>query len=147
MNNAGIVRVGDIESHSLEDGNAMIAVNLTGVFPGMKTAVPERKKSGHGSDINISSIAGPQGFGSMASYNATKYAVRGLTKSAALDLGPAGVRVNSVHPGLILTPMTEGADHSRQHVAMKGPGRQSRCPRWFCSWPGTTRRSPRAPSS
>lgn len=119
VNNAGIARLGDIATHSDDDWHATIAVNLTGMFFGMKATIPELKRSSNASIINISSIAGLQGFGSMAAYNASKFGIRGLTKSAAIDLGPVGIRVNSVHPGLIRTRMTEGANHDQHHVAMK----------------------------
>lgn len=122
VNNAGIVTVGPIEEYPVESWQKMLDVNLTGVFLGIKAATPEITKSERGSIVNVSSVAGIQGYGVMSAYNASKYGVRGLTKSVAIDLAQHGVRVNSVHPGLIRTPMTEGADQSQPHVAMQRGG-------------------------
>ena len=83
----------------------MIDVNQVGVFLGMREAAPAMIPRGGGSIVNISSIAGLRGGGGAFGYTASKWAVRGMTKAAAVALGPYGIRVNSVHPGLIETAM------------------------------------------
>jgi 3alpha(or 20beta)-hydroxysteroid dehydrogenase len=83
-------------------------VNQTGVFLGMQTVAPHMQAQRSGSIVNISSIAGLRGASACFAYAATKWAVRGMTKGAAQELGPFGVRVNSVHPGIIDTPMMGG---------------------------------------
>lgn len=122
VNNAGVVRSTPIDEHSLEDWNLVIDVNLTGSFYGIRSAAAALKASGRGSIINISSAAGLQGFGGITGYNASKFGVRGLTKSAALDLGPYNVRVNTVHPGLIRTPLLQGMEFPQDHVALHRMG-------------------------
>jgi 3alpha(or 20beta)-hydroxysteroid dehydrogenase len=110
VNNAGIGRMGNLEGTSLDDYMQVIRVNQVGVFLGMKAVSEAMKAQRSGSIVNISSIAGMNGFnksGSIA-YAASKWAVRGMTKSAAQELGSFGVRVNSVHPGYIDTPMLRG---------------------------------------
>ena len=89
----------------LDDWNRVVAVNQTGVFLGMQAVAPAMIERGGGSIVNISSIAGLRSAGTCFAYGATKWAVRGMTKSAARELGPHGVRVNSIHPGIIDTPM------------------------------------------
>lgn len=118
VNNAGIVNFASIEGYTLEQWNTVIAVNLTGTFNGIKAAIPALKQSKHGSIINISSIAGIRGYEHIPAYTASKFGIRGLTKSAALDLGPQGIRVNSVHPGVISTPMTAGTITDMSRVAL-----------------------------
>ncbi|ANP73393.1 SDR family oxidoreductase [Cryobacterium arcticum] len=122
VNNAGIVNFASIEEYTLESWNSIIAINLTGVFLGIKAAVPAIIRSSAGSIINVSSTAGLQGYEALPGYVAAKYGVRGLTKAVALDLGKYNVRVNSVHPGAIATPMTEGLDLPQKHVALHRVG-------------------------
>ncbi|MBP1134302.1 3alpha(or 20beta)-hydroxysteroid dehydrogenase [Arthrobacter sp. PvP023] len=118
VNNAGIVNFGRIDEYPLEEWSRIIDVNLTGVFNGIKAAAPSLALNGAASIINISSIAGVRGYESLAGYTASKWGVRGLTKSAALDLGGTGTRVNSVHPGVIETPMTAGMTFDTVHVPL-----------------------------
>ncbi|WP_395245471.1 glucose 1-dehydrogenase [Agromyces sp. MMS24-K17] len=122
VNNAGIANFGPIEEYTLEAWDQIIAINLTGVFYGIKAAIPALKASGKGSIINISSTAGLQGYEALPGYNAAKYGVRGLSKNAALDLGRYNIRVNSVHPGVIRTPMTDALDTPQNHVALHRVG-------------------------
>ncbi|NUP75386.1 MAG: SDR family oxidoreductase [Sinomonas sp.] len=107
VNNAGIFTRGSVEEADVDEWRRTIDIDLTGNFLGMKAAVPVMKERG-GSIINISSIAGLVGFKNRAAYAAAKWGVQGLTKTSALDLGPYGIRVNSVHPGSVNTPMTAG---------------------------------------
>ena len=119
VNNAGIGAYAPIEQYSNAEWDKIIAINLTGVFSGIKAAVPALKQAGGGSIINMSSLAGMRGEAGMSGYVATKWAVRGLTKAAALDLARYGIRVNSVHPGVVRTPlMAEGPQPGTSHVAM-----------------------------
>ncbi|MBL7315372.1 SDR family NAD(P)-dependent oxidoreductase, partial [Escherichia coli] len=105
--NAGILNIGTIEDYALTEWQRILDVNLTGVFLGIRAVVKPMKEAGRGSIINISSIEGLAGTVACHGYTATKFAVRGLTKSTALELGPSGIRVNSIHPGLVKTPMTD----------------------------------------
>ncbi|MEZ5229623.1 MAG: glucose 1-dehydrogenase [Acidimicrobiales bacterium] len=107
VNNAGIFRTASLFNTSLADWNLMLSINQTGVFLGLRTVGLVMRNQGFGSIINISSVAGLGGARGAHAYGATKWAVRGMTKSAALELAPDGVRVNSVHPGIIETAMLE----------------------------------------
>lgn len=107
VNNAGIFQVIGVADTSLEDWNRMIAINQTGVFLGIREVGRKMCEQGSGSIINISSIAGMGGVPMAFAYSASKWAVRGMTKSAAIGFAPHGVRVNSVHPGIIETAMLE----------------------------------------
>ena len=107
VNNAGIVIQNSIENTSLEEYRKTIYINQDGVFLGMKHVLPSMKKAKGGSIINISSIAGIVGGANNMAYTASKFAVRGMTKAAAAEFAEFGIRVNSVHPGVIRTPMTE----------------------------------------
>lgn len=109
MNNAGIFESARLLNTSTEMWNKMLAVNQTGVFLGMRTAAPAMIEAGNGgSIINTSSVAGLEGVFGATAYGATKWAVTGMTKTAAKELGRHGIRVNSIHPGVILTEMVDG---------------------------------------
>ena len=108
VNNAGVVGTAKgVEDESLEDWSAVVAINQTGVFLGMKHAIRVMKRLGGGSIINTSSIWGVAGTQDYVAYQATKGAVRMLTRSAALTYARDGIRVNSVCPGLVMTPMLD----------------------------------------
>jgi 3alpha(or 20beta)-hydroxysteroid dehydrogenase len=118
VNNAGILTIGTIERTSPEDFRRTLEVNLTGAWLGMHVAVPSIRRAGGGSIVNVSSSAGLQGYANLGAYVASKWGLRGLTKTAALELGPSGIRVNLIHPGPIRTPMIAGIDAS---IAEKQP--------------------------
>jgi 3alpha(or 20beta)-hydroxysteroid dehydrogenase len=109
VNNAGILHFQTLDKTTLEDFDRVLRVNVHGVFLGMKAVTPSMIRAGGGSIVNISSTAGLQGLPHLGAYVASKWAVRGLTKTAAIDLGTRGIRVNSVHPGGIDTPMIAGS--------------------------------------
>ena len=105
VNNAGIGIGGSILDFTLEDWQRQQAINLDGVFLGVKHSVPAMRETGGGSIINMSSVAGLKGAANLAAYNATKGGVRLFTKGVALECAQWNVRVNSVHPGIIDTPI------------------------------------------
>ena len=105
INNAGIWITTPLIGGSLEDYRRVIEVNQVGVFLGMREAAPAMIERGGGSIVNISSVAGLRGGGTAFGYTASKWAVRGMTKGAAVALGRYNIRVNSIHPGLIDTAM------------------------------------------
>lgn len=107
VNVAGIVYWEGIEDTDESSWDRVIAVNQTGTWLGMRAAMPHLRASGNASVINTSSILGLIGSGGAAAYHASKGAVRLLTKTAAVEYATAGVRVNSVHPGVIATPMIQ----------------------------------------
>ena len=130
VNNAGMGDLATIEDTSLEDWERTISVDQTGVFLGMKTAAAALAASDHGSVVNISSIFGTSGgFGTSPAYHAAKGAVRTLTKNVALHWADRGVRVNSVHPGFIDTPIlasTKGTEFEKAMIGLTPMGRLGR---------------------
>ena len=111
INNAGIFEGGTVMDTSLESYMRTININQVGVFLGMKAVAPQMVKQQSGSIINISSVAGLSGTPGFLAYGASKWAVRGMTKGVAKELAAFGVRVNSIHPGIIDTPMLQTFDN------------------------------------
>jgi len=105
VNNAAILRVAPLAETTLDDYMHVIGVNQIGTFLGMRAAIPAMSRAGGGSIVNISSIDGIGSKNGLVAYSASKGAVRSMTKTAALELGHLGIRVNSVHPGGMFTPM------------------------------------------
>lgn len=116
VNNAGIVAYGAIEQMEERDYRRVIDVNQVAVFLGMKSVIASMKRAAGGSIINISSVAGLFGASHVLAYTASKFAVRGMSKSAAIELAPYNIRVNSVHPGMITTPMTAPTPESEASI-------------------------------
>ena len=129
VNNAGIAEAAPLAQMTLESYRRVTEVNQTGVFLGMRSVVEPMTKAGGGSILNISSIDGLVGMNNIISYVASKWAVRGMTKTAAMELAPRGIRVNSIHPGFIHTHLAVveeahlAATHARldAHTARLAP--------------------------
>ncbi len=129
VNNAGILNTKGISDTSEEEWDAIINVNQKGVWLGTKIAVPAMKKRGSGSIVNISSIYGLIGSGGSAAYHASKGAVRLLSKTAAVEYAPHNIRVNSVHPGVIKTPMVDIFDDKElEAIAVLAPMKRAARP-------------------
>jgi 3alpha(or 20beta)-hydroxysteroid dehydrogenase len=117
VNNAAILRIAPIEHQSADEFREVLGVNLMGVFLGVRAAIAPMRARGGGSIVNFSSTAGSTGMPAHAAYGSAKWGVRGLTRTAALELGADGIRVNAIHPGPVDTPMTAEMGFER------GPGR------------------------
>ena len=146
VNNAGMVALGKLGQFDVDKWNKVIDVNLNGTFHGIQAVVEPMKAAGGGSIINVSSIEGLRGA-VMVPYVASKWAVRGLTKSASLELASQGIRVNSIHPGFIRTPMTKHFPDDMVTVPLGRPASPRRSRPSCCSWPVTNRRMRPALSS
>jgi 3alpha(or 20beta)-hydroxysteroid dehydrogenase len=108
VNNAGVLMFARIADMPLAEFRRVLEVNTVGCWLGMKAAIAPMQAAGGGSIVNISSVEGFTGAAGLSAYSASKFAIRGMTKSAAQELGQFGIRVNSVHPGGVLTSMTLG---------------------------------------
>lgn len=107
VNNAGVLAFRPIADTELTEFRRILDINLTGAWCGIKAVAGAMTDRGGGSIVNVSSVNGFVGAAGLTAYTASKFAVRGLTKAAAQELGSAGIRVNSIHPGGIATPMTQ----------------------------------------
>lgn len=112
VNNAGIITYDLPHEVSLEDWSKVVAVNQTGTWLGIREVVPGMLRRGGGSIINVSSIWGNAAVAGAHAYHATKGAIRNMSKSAAITYAKDGIRVNSLHPGFVVTPLTEAQDPS-----------------------------------
>ncbi|MCU1524813.1 MAG: NAD(P)-dependent short chain dehydrogenase, partial [Microbacteriaceae bacterium] len=110
VNNAGMILYEKVHELTLDDWNLVVGVNQTGVWLGMREVIPHMLEAGSGSIVNISSIWGNAAVAGAHAYHATKGAVRNMSKSAAITYATDNIRVNSVHPGFIWTPLTEAQD-------------------------------------
>jgi 3alpha(or 20beta)-hydroxysteroid dehydrogenase len=110
VNNAGIMRLGPLDGQPTDEYRAVIEVNQFGCYFGMRAAIPALRAAGGGSIINTSSINGFIGLAGTTAYGASKFAVRGMTRTAALELGHHNIRVNAVCPGTIDTPMVSSPE-------------------------------------
>jgi 3alpha(or 20beta)-hydroxysteroid dehydrogenase len=123
VNNAGVLKFAPIADMSLDEFRRILEVNAAGCWLGMKSVIEPMKAAGGGSIINISSIEGFTGAAGLSAYSASKFAIRGMTKVAARELGQFGIRVNSVHPGGVITSMilsqAEAADQMDPEAFLK----------------------------
>jgi NAD(P)-dependent dehydrogenase (short-subunit alcohol dehydrogenase family) len=128
VNNAGIIAYETVHELTTDEWNKVVAVNQTGTWLGMREAIPHMIAQGGGSIINVSSIWGTAAVSGAHAYHATKGAVRTMSKSAAISYAKEGVRVNSLHPGFIWTPLTESqAPEVNEYVISQTPmGRAGR---------------------
>ena len=122
VNNAGILDPEPIDRLSAERWRRTIDVNLTGHFLGIRAVIPSMRRAGGGVIVNTSSMTSEIAVATIAHYTASKHAIAGLTKAAALELGPDNIRVNSLHPGVIRTAMTDGAPE--EQMSAKYPMRR-----------------------
>jgi 3alpha(or 20beta)-hydroxysteroid dehydrogenase len=124
VNNAGILKFNALADTPLAEFREVLEVNLIGTFLGMKAAIPAMKRAGGGSIVNISSTEGLAGTVFCGAYTASKFGVRGITKVAAIEYGGDKIRVNSVHPGGIDTPMTRAVmdEEGRKYVGKRVAG-------------------------
>jgi 3alpha(or 20beta)-hydroxysteroid dehydrogenase len=124
VNNAGILKFNALADTPLAEFREVLDVNLVGTFLGMKAAIPAMKRAGGGSIVNISSTEGLAGTVFCGAYTASKFGVRGITKVAAIEYGADKIRVNSVHPGGIDTPMTRAVmdEEGRKYVGKRVAG-------------------------
>lgn len=110
VNNAGVMQVAPIASCSKRDFERVLEVNLVGAFLGIRAVLGPMREVGGGSIVNVSSVSGYASVPGQAAYSASKFGLRGLTKTAAVELGSLGIRVNSIHPGVIETPMIQAPE-------------------------------------
>lgn len=123
VNNAGILHGAPLQDYEDQDWYRLMDINLNGVFKGVRAVIPAMKACAGGSIINISSTAGMKGFSGASAYVTSKFAIRGLTKAAAVELAKDCIRVNSVHPGNIDTDMIAGMYKKLPHVPMERMGK------------------------
>lgn len=116
VNNAGVIVFKKLDDLSEEDIRRIIDINLIGTIIGSQAAIPALERAGGGSIINMSSADGIAGANSLTAYCASKFGVRGFTKALALELGPRKIRVNSIHPGGIVTPLSNPGNYPREVV-------------------------------
>jgi 3alpha(or 20beta)-hydroxysteroid dehydrogenase len=123
VNNAGIGIWEQLATVSEKDWHQVLAVNLDGAMYGMQACAPAIRDSGGGAIVNTASAAAFYGF-ALPAYNASKWALRGLTKTAALEFVTWGIRVNAVHPGLVNSPMADGASETTEKIRLATPMRR-----------------------
>lgn len=116
VNNAAYLATGGVEAVSLEDWRKVLDTNLTGALLGMRAVVPSMRKAGGGSIVNVNSIAGLVGAPGLASYGASKWAIRGLSRTAAMEFARDKIRVNTVHPGIVNTPLAYDKETGKELV-------------------------------
>ncbi|HWD03861.1 MAG TPA: glucose 1-dehydrogenase [Amycolatopsis sp.] len=120
VNNAGVLHFSELKATALADYERVLRVNQIGAFLGMRSVVEPMTGAGGGSIVNVSSVEGLAGMPYLVAYTASKFAIRGMTKVAALELGAHGIRVNSVHPGMIDTKMVSDAAGADVDVSWVG---------------------------
>lgn len=132
VNNAGIVNGGPLQTYELSAWQRIIDINLTGTFLGIQAVAETMVSRRRGSIINVSSIEGLRGSAFSHGYVASKFGVRGLTKSAAQELAPYNVRVNSIHPGMVRTPMIDGIPEDLLPIPLGRPAEPEELSKFVC---------------